>query len=68
MTEKCDPENGVGLANKILRALHDTKVDPILGYAAIGCAFMQLHCALGFTKDGWIDTTKEMAEIEWEEK
>lgn len=68
MDEKLDPESGVDLANQILMALDEVKADPVLSYAALGSAFIQLHQALGHGPDAWIDTTKEMAEIVWEKK
>ena len=51
------------LANSILIDLEKRKIDPVHAYAALGCAFQQLHKALGHSKQDWIDWTIEMAEI-----
>jgi len=64
---KLDPEDAINLANAILLKLDEKELDPVLCYSALGCAFLQLHKALGHGKDDWIDTTKEMAmKTNWE--
>lgn len=68
MNEKRNPENGVTLADQLVMALDETKTDPVLAYAALGCAFIQLHLGLGHSKEDFINWTKEMAEITWEKK
>ena len=65
---KPDPDEALDLANHLLMALDQTKTDPVLAFAALGCGFIQLHKALGHSKQNFIDWAKEMAEIAWEKK
>lgn len=66
--EEKDAQKGDDLANQILKALDHTKTDPLLAYAALGSAFIQLHIGLGHGKKEWIETTQEMAVITWDKK
>ena len=64
---KTTPENAIQLANAILMEMDSKELDPLLCYSALGCAFLQLHQALGKSKDDWLELLKEMAEnTKWE--
>ena len=60
---KHDPEEAIDLANSILIDWDKKKIDPGLAYAALGCAFQQLHQGLGKDKKEWLKTTKDMAKL-----
>ena len=62
------PDAALELANSILIEMGQKKVDPVLCYAALGCAFIQLHKGLQKNKEEWISLTKEMSEICWKSK
>jgi len=66
--KKPDPDEALDLANQLLMSLDQTKTDPVLAFAALGCGFIQLHKALGHSKEDFINWSKEMAEIAWEQK
>jgi hypothetical protein len=66
MKKKQDPEDALELANQLLTDFDDAKTDPVLAYAALGCAFIQLHKALGHSKQNFIDWSKEMAKLAWD--
>lgn len=66
--KKPKPEDALALANFLLLWLDEKELDPVLAYAALGSAFIQLHKALGHSKQNFIDWAKEMAELAWEKK
>ena len=61
-------EASLVLATDLFKEWDKKKLDPVIAYAALGCAFQMLHQGLGKGKEEWLDTTKEMAEITWEKK
>lgn len=62
-----EPEAAIELADAILFDLEEEKkIDPLLIFAGLGCAFIEQHIRIGGMKKEWLKLTQEMAEIyEW---
>ncbi len=57
-----DTQEAIELSHQILKELDKKKIDPVVAYAALGSALLQLHRGLGRGKKAWIKLTAEMAE------
>lgn len=66
MESDADSEQALSIATAILVEMDKKQLEPVLCYAALGCAFIQLHKALGHSKEAWIEHTKVMSEVAWE--
>jgi hypothetical protein len=62
-------DEALDLANSILKDLDKKNINPVFAYAALGCAFLQLHRALGNSSEDWIEMTQKMSKItHWEKE
>lgn len=65
MANEAESYEALDLTTAILLEMDRKGIDPVLGYAALGCAFIQLHKALGHSKEAWLSTTREMTKGTW---
>ena len=55
------------LADAILNSLEEHKIEPLVAFSALGCAFVRLAIAMGHSKDSFKKLCNDMHEfINWE--
>lgn len=62
MASDADAFDVLDITTAILTEMDRKGLDPVMCYAALGCAFIQLHQALGHSKEAWMETTRDIGE------